>query len=299
MKPLTARRGFTLVELLVVVTIVGLLAALLFPVFVKVREGGRRTACLSNERQLGLGIIQYTADNDGSFPNDQTPGTAGQWAAQVYPQVKAAQVYRCPDDPTTDTRSGSGFHYYVDSYAVNLSLLENVAFKNGGISEVKPSVSETPLAAPAKTVLLFEVRGAAAALAPTDNAHLGCAASGNGSRNPSERGFPLADGCYPKAKVIVFGATYATGEIGGRPSGSDSPKSDGIQTDEPRHAGGANYLACDGHVAWLRPSSVSGGQSQPVGGENCGQDDAGPLCGGSNMAAGTMNGKYNLTFSVR
>src|SRR5258707_9076849 len=62
------RAGFTLIELLVVIAIIAILAAILFPVFSKVREKARQTTCLSNEKQLGLGITQYLQDNDEMYP---------------------------------------------------------------------------------------------------------------------------------------------------------------------------------------------------------------------------------------
>jgi prepilin-type N-terminal cleavage/methylation domain-containing protein len=60
--------GFTLIELLVVIAIIAILAAVLFPVFAKAREKARQIACLSNTKQLGLGFIQYSQDNDEQLP---------------------------------------------------------------------------------------------------------------------------------------------------------------------------------------------------------------------------------------
>jgi prepilin-type N-terminal cleavage/methylation domain-containing protein len=62
------RRGFTLIELLVVIAIIAILAAILFPVFARAREAARRTTCLSNCKQIGLGLLMYVQDYDETFP---------------------------------------------------------------------------------------------------------------------------------------------------------------------------------------------------------------------------------------
>src|SRR5438094_9941222 len=64
-----AKRGFTLIELLVVIAIIAILAAILFPVFAQAREAARKTTCLSNEKQIGMGVLMYIQDYDEQFPN--------------------------------------------------------------------------------------------------------------------------------------------------------------------------------------------------------------------------------------
>ena len=58
------RRGFTLIELLVVIAINAILSAILFPVFAKAQEQARQPSCLSNVKQLGLAMMQYSQDRD-------------------------------------------------------------------------------------------------------------------------------------------------------------------------------------------------------------------------------------------
>ena len=63
-----SRRAFTLIELLVVIAIIAVLAAILFPVFAQAREKARQTACLSNMRQMTLGVMMYAQDYDETLP---------------------------------------------------------------------------------------------------------------------------------------------------------------------------------------------------------------------------------------
>ncbi|CAN5645409.1 hypothetical protein BH11ARM2_BH11ARM2_11430 [soil metagenome] len=62
------KRAFTLIELLVVIAIIAILAAILFPVFAQAKLAAKKTVSLSNQKQIGLGIILYAGDYDDMYP---------------------------------------------------------------------------------------------------------------------------------------------------------------------------------------------------------------------------------------
>src|SRR5205823_14820075 len=91
------QRGFTLIELLVVIAIIAILAAILFPVFAQAREKARQAACLSNCRQIGLGVMMYAEDWDQSYPlYALLPKHEVMWFQMIQPYIKNENVFTCP-----------------------------------------------------------------------------------------------------------------------------------------------------------------------------------------------------------
>jgi prepilin-type N-terminal cleavage/methylation domain-containing protein/prepilin-type processing-associated H-X9-DG protein len=263
-----SRSGFTLIELLVVIAIIAILAAILFPVFAKAREKARQTSCASNEKQLGLGFVQYVQDYDETFPCGLPAWGGGPlwgtgWAGQIYPYVRSKGVFMCPDDSTS-----------AAAPAVALSYAENTNLTVAEAIGPAKAANSSGLNAPANTVLLFEIQGN----------------SGDPS-DPTEGASATGDATgYSSLRVLPNGQ-YATGAI----AGQAFPVS--VLTASPVHTEGANYLACDGHVKWARGGRLSGGRN--ANDANLPQDLSGWIqaSGTGAMDNGGGGGSATLTFS--
>lgn len=314
-------KGFTLIELLVVIAIIAILAAILFPVFAKAREKARQASCESNERQVGLAILQYVQDNDEHFPTGDQNDLGAGWVGTVQTYVKSSGVFKCPDDSTqttTDTNKPENLtsaSYSPDSYAANVNLI-------GQATALAAMVADS------STVMAFEITGDQADMtdpsegtngylaAPAGaNATYQLSAVGDGMGNPTDDSNSVVnvDGLYgtwtaggTKPTASTGTPQYATGFLGGRLNVNNSYGDEESATG--LHTGGANFLFGDGHVKFALPQQVSSGQNAVA--SDCAQgnnaaSDSGVKSGvgdctgvTGNEAAGTSDSSFVGTFSA-
>jgi prepilin-type N-terminal cleavage/methylation domain-containing protein/prepilin-type processing-associated H-X9-DG protein len=275
--------GFTLIELLVVIAIIAILAAILFPVFAKVREKARQTSCLSNLKQLGLGFTQYDQDNDETGPlgSGSTNRLMG-WAGRIYPYVKSKGVYVCPDDSTPSASC---------SYIINNNFLNYVSSTQ--VSAYPISVLESP----ARTIQLVEGMGSAGydisdmnpndvtsdLYVPAGGGEHGYSPAGNGAVttfDPYGAWGASNIGCWAACSQNTM--KYATGYFQHAPFDAKA-----FQASLGRHTDGSNFLLTDGHVKWARGASVSNGVDNPASGD----------CGSATTAANTGCSSQNISFT--
>ncbi len=139
------QNGFTLIELLVVIAIIAILAAILFPVFAQAKEAAKKTACLSNMKQIGLGVQLYLGDNDDRmfFRSGSAASRVGliptandnRWWNLLMPFMKNNDIFRCPSDSLpTPSKDANGNNTILRSYlaifpaeSLNATSIENVS----------------------------------------------------------------------------------------------------------------------------------------------------------------------------
>ena len=241
------RTGFTLIELLVVIAIIAILASILFPVFARARENARRTSCLSNLKQMGLALMQYTQDHDEGFPlaivgratassgPNLPPGLIWTndnwfWPQTIYEYHKSTAVFICPSSskPSYPYRGSSG-HYGVNRLIMPIQN-DSATYNNGvplKLSAIQSSAS-TYMAMDSGVYVL-------------DTSYI--------TNPPSTQ-----SSYYLPGYGEVVGSNAACAAMKEETGGNSSffrP-----DCEKGRHFGGVNVAYADGHVKWLKSSVV-------------------------------------------
>ena len=271
--------GFTLVELLVVIAVIGMLVALLLPAIQAARESGRCATCMSHEKQIALAIQLYADSRNGQLPptnyykllNGQTGNaaegsvffacmpffeekalfatytqdtpTAGYLGAQLVP----LPLMDCPSDPTSDRGMATMGNIATGNYAINLVL-----FGAGGSFNIKGAVSPYKLGripdGSSKTICMTECGGCFPAY-PSVNPQSGTLENWMSWPYPA---YPNTLGCYwpnpdelpGQANFAPYSATtgYALPQIG------TSPMLANPNLCQSYHPGCMNVAMMDGSV---------------------------------------------------
>jgi prepilin-type N-terminal cleavage/methylation domain-containing protein/prepilin-type processing-associated H-X9-DG protein len=224
------RVGFTLIELLVVIAIIAILAAILFPVFAQARAKARQTACLSNMKQIGLGIMSYVQDYDELYPVNNmsyAPTDANKefsaWMQHIQPYVKNVDVFLCLD--TRKQNSPNDFDTILGPGGATAGSIRVPRFSIGANEWV------------------FQVAGRPSMVAP--------------------RAIEMAAIGKPAELAVVADATYIlfqqperimAANWNGAPT--SIPVGEEVNAQWARHTGGSTIVFADGHAKWQAQASM-------------------------------------------
>lgn len=186
------KKAFTLIELLVVIAIIAILAAILFPVFAQAKAAAKKTADLSNMKQIGTGLAIYMGDYDDVYPPaasldpNNTTNTAPVWSSKAVtgPYIKNTQIFVSPTEPSGKVAVPAGLlaggaqnvdpRSYTSNGLINATVTANQAAifgpsyvptgsggafgywqVSGGVLTIQqPSISQTALEAVSEFIVL-------------------------------------------------------------------------------------------------------------------------------------------------
>jgi prepilin-type N-terminal cleavage/methylation domain-containing protein/prepilin-type processing-associated H-X9-DG protein len=212
--------GFTLTELLVVIAIIAILASLLMPAISSVRSSANTASCLSNMRQIGLGMMSYAGDNEELMPAVVAPwdGDKTYDVRLVESYAFPARVWKCPADNKRTPPSGQRLR----SYAINHFRLDDATANDGWCQRFPPyqTLSLVNFQRPTDSIIL------------SDFFSFVPATGFQGDLNYfGQAQFSCVDGYIAKAGIPSFGMKYY-------------------------HRSAINYLFADGHVKSLDPTTI-------------------------------------------
>lgn len=268
-------RGFTIVELLIVICLIAVISALFLPAVQHSRDAARLAQCKNNMKQLGLAFHNYH-DVHRYFPPGWTqhhpqpgPQTRYGWSVFVLPFVEQAPLYqrmnfqtqqaeplqlfqtriptyRCPEDPSDEVNSQRG-QFGTLNYSVNFGPIAPPRLVENGLAEFWPGQLPTPLTAGGLGFLNSKI-GVRDILDGTSNTFLA-----------GERSATSAAAIW----MGVRGNEFETDQVTACAPGHEINKSEaGFSS---RHIGGANFLMCDGAVRFVNERISSGpGEQQAM-----------------------------------
>jgi len=132
----TQKKAFTLIELLVVIAIIAILASILFPVFARARENARRASCMSNLKQIGLGMMMYAQDYDEHVVSHSLSTAGLNWYETLEPYIKSRQLFFCPSSNKNSSAalSTSNISYGYNYRGMTRQISGEASGHRGGIS---------------------------------------------------------------------------------------------------------------------------------------------------------------------
>ncbi len=268
--------GFTLIEILIVLAIIGILAALVLPVFSRARESARRASCQSNLKQIMTAWLMYSQDNDEmtvpmftTVPNGVYVGhhTYTYWVDLLYPYVESGSgkegsadrgIFTCPTtDGLLSTSNTSQYPWEKVRYAYNQSNMNNDYIVYDADTYAL-GVHTTKFGHPSETICFTEgTMGSGPWLHGSNNAAANDATLK--AAYPASGSFPAG---YSPDRPVYQAANPGMTELlresleDGRMGESGTYSA--MVTDRMlhKHMDGANYAFADGHVKWLKTTTM-------------------------------------------
>ena len=258
------RRGFTVIELIIVSLVSAVLAALLLPATQQAREAARRTACRNNMKNIGLALFVYESDH-GCFPpsyiSDKNKNQLG-WGTMILPQMDESPLYskinknedwnvtltslqaaktvvkyyHCPSDPTDEKGAGLNSHWVVkagkdlkDTHVAKSNYVVNKAAFKKNISLRIRSFTDGP----SNTILAGE-----------RDTKIGFGGIWIGAHRWDKKA-----GAYSDASIV--GDALGSDKNVPYTINSKASRAHRMNTFSSTHVGGANFVFGDGRVRFL------------------------------------------------
>lgn len=275
------RSAFTLIELLVVIAIIAILAAILFPVFAKVREKARQATCASNIKQLGLGILAYTQDYDEHFPKatysitTSSGPSAVQWYSAVDPYVGAG----FPPDVVKEIQNETTGREPGKSILVDPDFSATALLSEGPTWTGDPAATASALGYTFAEFTPIPSRSYAINSVLTGSSYSAFQANTGWSSLNSAVPFGIAALSTPTQDVLVTEYRGDTAFTDGNDTSDFTADNynatgqaaapllkyldwGGYVSARTRHTNGGNFLLADGHVKWFSEPGYATGQTK-------------------------------------